>query len=181
METFASGEAFLAAHHAAEKACLVVDVRLPGMSGFELLARLAPADSALPAIVITGHGDVPMAVQAMNAGAEDFIEKPVRPHELLASIDRALRHGASSAERSARRAAAAMRVAGLTRRERDVMDYVVAGHANKEIAARLGIAQRTVETHRANVMKKMGAASLSDLVRLAYRARRGQELDPPRH
>ena len=117
-----------------------------------------------------------MAVEAMKAGAFDFIEKPVRSEGLLACIERALRHMASPSERSSMAAAAAMRVAGLTRREREVMDYVVAGHANKEIAARLGIAQRTVETHRANVMKKMGAASLSELVRLVTRAR---DADPP--
>jgi two-component system CheB/CheR fusion protein len=117
-----------------------------------------------------------MAVDAMRAGAVDFIEKPVRPNELLACIERALRHAASPSERSSMATAVAMRLAGLTRREREVLDHVVAGHANKEIAARLGIAQRTVETHRANVMKKMGAASLSELVRLVTRAR---DADPP--
>lgn len=176
VETHVSADAFLAAYRVDGRGCLVTDVRMPGISGFELLARLAAADSALPAIVITGHGDVAMAVEAMKAGAFDFIEKPVRPNELLACIDRALRHVASPSERSSMSAAAAMRVAGLTRREREVMEYVVAGHANKEIAARLGIAQRTVETHRANVMKKMGAASLSDLVRLVIGARGA---DPP--
>ena len=176
VETFASGEAFLAAHGADGKGCLVTDVRMSGMSGFELLSQLAAADNALPAILITGHGDIPMAVEAMKAGAFDFIEKPVRSEELLACIDRALRHVATSWERSSMTAAAAMRVAGLTRREREVMNYVVAGHANKEIAARLGIAQRTVERHRANVMKKMGAASLSELVRLVITARGA---DPP--
>ena len=176
VETYASADAFLTAYRADGRGCLVTDVRMPGMSGFELLARLAAADNTLPGIVITGHGDVAMAVEAMKAGAFDFIEKPVRPDELLACIDRALRHVASPSERSSMSAAAAMRVAGLTRREREVMDCVVAGHANKEIAARLGIAQRTVETHRANVMKKMGAASLSELVRLVISARGA---DPP--
>ena len=176
VETFAGGEAFLAAHDAAKTACLVVDVRMPGLSGFELIARLATAGNALPAIMITGHGDVAMAVEAMKAGAVDFVEKPVRSEQLLARIDRALRQAARPAERLEWRTAAAMRIAGLTRREREVMDYVVAGHANKEIAARLGIAQRTVETHRANVMKKMGAASLSELVRLVISARGA---DPP--
>ncbi len=170
VETFAGGEAFLASHHAAERACLVVDVRMPGMNGFELLARLAAAGNASPAIMITGHGDVAMAVEAMKAGAVDFVEKPVRSEQLLACIDRALRQAARPAERLEWRTAAAMRIAGLTRREHEVMEHVVAGHANKEIAARLRIAQRTVETHRANVMKKMGAASLSDLVRLTIAA-----------
>jgi two-component system CheB/CheR fusion protein len=171
VEAYASANAFLAAYRADRKGCLVTDVRMPGMSGFELLARLRAAGSALPAIVITGHGDIAMAVEAMRAGAFDFIEKPVRSDELLACIERALQHAASPSERASMSSAAALRVAGLTRREREVMDHVIAGHANKEIAARLGIAQRTVETHRANVMKKMGAASISDLVRLVIGAR----------
>ena len=155
-ETFASGEAFLGSYHADGKACLVTHHRMPGMSGFELLARLTAAGNALPAIVITGHGDIAMAVEAMKAGAFDFIETPVRPDELLAAIDLALRHEASDAERSAWRAASAMRIAGLTRREREVMDCVVAGHANKEIAARLNLAQRTVETHRGQCHEEDG-------------------------
>jgi two-component system CheB/CheR fusion protein len=130
-----------------------------------------------PAILITGHGEVATAVAAMRAGAFDFLEKPVRPQELLACIDRALRHITSPAEQASRRTAAALRIAGLTARERAVMDLVVAGHANKDIAARLNIAQRTVETHRANVMRKMGAASLSDLVRLELAAL--GDLPPP--
>jgi two-component system, chemotaxis family, CheB/CheR fusion protein len=166
VETFASAEAFLAADHG-RSGCLVVDVRMPAMSGFELLAQLAAAGDAMPAIVITGYGDVATAVEAMKAGAADFIEKPFRSQQLLACIASALRYAGSPAERSARHHEAVMRIAGLTRREREVMEQVVAGHANKEVAARLGIAQRTVETHRAKVMKKMGAASLSDLVRLA--------------
>ena len=176
VETYASADAFLAAYRADAKGCVVTDVRMPGMTGFELLARLRATGRALPAIVITGHGDISMAVEAIRAGAFGFIEKPVRPHELLASIERALRDVASPSERSSMSAAAAMRVAGLTGREREVLDLVVAGHANKEIAARLGIAQRTVETHRANVMKKMSAASLSHLVRLVIGARGA---DPP--
>ena len=122
VKTYASADAFLASYRPDGKGCLVTDVRMPGMSGFELLAWLAAADNALPAIVITGHGDVAMAVEAMKAGAFDFIEKPVRPNELLACIDRALRHVTSPSERSSMTAAAAMRVAGLTRREREVMD-----------------------------------------------------------
>jgi two-component system, chemotaxis family, CheB/CheR fusion protein len=171
VETYATSEAFLAAYRPAGRTCLVTDVRMPGISGFELLARLSAAERALPAIMITGHGDIAMAVEAMRAGAFDFIEKPVRPNELLASIERALEHVPSSSERSSMATAAAMRIAGLTRREREVMDYVIAGHANKEIAARLGIAQRTVESYRANVMKKMGATSLSELVRQVIDAR----------
>jgi two-component system, chemotaxis family, CheB/CheR fusion protein len=170
VEAFANGEVFLASHPVGGKSCFVIDVRLPGISGLELLARLAEAGNTTPAILVTGHGDVAMAVAAMRAGAFDFLEKPVRTQELLACIDRALRNISTPAERASWRAAAALRVAGLTARERGVMDLVVAGHANKEIAARLNIAQRTVETHRANVMKKMGVGSLSDLIRLGLAA-----------
>ena len=172
VKTYADASAFLNAHHPGEGGCLITDVRMPGINGLEMLARLAAEDGRLPAIVITGQGDVAMAVQAMRAGASDFIEKPVDPETLLASVLRALQQASSPAQRSARRAEAAMRIAALTKREREVMRLVVAGHANKEIAARLHINQRTVETHRAAVMTKTGARSLSELVRLAIRARR---------
>jgi two-component system CheB/CheR fusion protein len=171
VKTYASAATFLNSFQPGQKGCLLTDVRMPGMNGFELLAQLAAAGHALPAIVITGQGDIAMAVQAMRAGAVDFIEKPTDPCALLACISRALRQTASPAERSSQRQAAAMRVAGLTKREREVMDLVVAGMANKDIAARLRINQRTVETHRATVMKKMGASSLSELVRLELAAR----------
>jgi two-component system CheB/CheR fusion protein len=170
VETFADGQALLDADRTAARGCVLIDLRMPGMSGLDLLARLAAAGSSLPALLITGYGDVPMAVEAMRAGAVDFIEKPVRSEQLLAAVERALRHAAAPGELSAWRTAASLRLASLTQRERQVMDEVVAGHANKEIAARLGISQRTVETHRANVMKKMGAASLADLVRLTFMA-----------
>lgn len=175
VESFASGEelvdADLSGRDVRGKACLIADVRLPGVSGFELLARLASAGTRLPAIIITGHGDVAMAVEAMRAGAVDFIEKPVRGEELLAAIDRALRVAANPSEETALSTAAAMRIAGLTPREREVMGQVVDGLPNKEIAARFGISQRTIETHRAAVMRKMGAGSLSELVRLVLAAR----------
>jgi two-component system CheB/CheR fusion protein len=175
VQVYPSADAFLTAYRADSKGCVVTDVRMPGTSGFELLARLAAAGNVLPSILITGHGDVATAVEAMKAGAVDFIEKPIRGHELLVCIERALQHNVNSAERSAWRTAAAMRIAALTRRERDVMNQIVAGHANKEIAARLGIAQRTVETHRAKVMKKMEATSFSDLIRMVIAAR---SIDP---
>src|SRR5262249_1525953 len=139
---------------------------MPGMNGLEMLARLAVAGSQLPAIVITGQGDIAMAVQAMRAGAADFIEKPINPEALLASVDRVLNNAAAPAQRSALQAAAAMRIVSLTKREHEVMDLVVGGYLNKEIAARLGINQRTVEVHRAAVMKKTAASSLSELVRM---------------
>ncbi len=173
VRTSADAQSFLSSYRPVEKGCVIVDVRMPGMNGIEMLARLADMGSNLPAIVITGRADIAMAVEAMRAGAADFIEKPVEPAALLASVDRALRQTASTSERSAGQAAAAMRIARLTKREREVMDLVVSGHLNKEIAARLGINQRTVETHRATVMRKMGASSLSELVRQEIQARGG--------
>jgi two-component system CheB/CheR fusion protein len=166
VKTSANAQSFLSSHRPSDKGCVIVDVRMPGMSGLEMLARLATMGSKLPAIVITGRGDIAMAVEAMRAGAADFIEKPVDPQVLLASIERALRQAATPAERAAPQATAAMRIASLSKREREVMRLVVAGFLNKEIAVRLGINQRTIETHRATLMKKMGASSLSDLVRL---------------
>jgi len=165
-EAFATGEACLNAKPDESKSCFIIDVRLPGISGLELLARLAASGNASPAILITGHGDISTAVRAMRAGAFDFLEKPVQTQELLAVVDRALQQAAIPAERESRRAAAVLRLATLTSREREVMDHVINGRANKEVAARLAISQRTVETHRASVMKKMGATSISDLVRL---------------
>ncbi len=170
VKAFGGASAFLSAHNAGEQGCLITDIRMPGMNGLEMLARLAAAGSKIPAVIITGQGDIAMAVEAMRAGAIDFIEKPVDPETLLASVSRAFEQAATPADRSARRAEAAMRIAGLTKREREVMRLVVAGRPNKEIAARLRINQRTVESHRATVMKKLGVRSLSDLVRLAIAA-----------
>ncbi len=175
VRTFGSAAGFLESYRPGQRGCLITDVLMPGMNGFELLARLATAGQTLPAIVITGQGDIAMAVEAMKAGAVDFIEKPTDSNALLASVDRALRQAASPAERSSWRRAAALRVAGLTKREREVLDLVVSGVTNKDISARLGIHQRTVETHRAAAMSKMGASSLSDLVRLTLAARSGED------
>jgi two-component system, chemotaxis family, CheB/CheR fusion protein len=173
VRNFADAQSFLSAHQAGDVGCLIADVRMPGMSGLEMLARLAAAGDTLPTIIITGQADVGMAVEAMRAGAIDFIEKPVVPEILLGAVDRALRQASGPSERSASRTAAAMRLAALTRRERDVMTLIVAGLANKEVAGRLGINRRTVEAHRATIMKKMRARSLSDLVRLEIAARAG--------
>ena len=170
VEIYASSEAFLDAYHPGGEACLLVDARMPGMGGLELLQRLKRNGSRLPAIMITGQGDVPMAVEAMRAGAADFIEKPIRREELLASIERALEHTRDSAKLSVRHEAAAMRLASLTARQRQIMELVLAGHPSKNIAADLGISQRTVENHRAAVMKKTGSHSLSALIRLALAA-----------
>ena len=143
---------------------------MPGMSGLELLQRLKTEGLRLPAIMITGDGDVPMAVRAMRAGATDFIEKPVGREELLAAIERALEQTRDSAKLSAWREAAAARIAALTTRQRQIMDLVLAGHPSKNIAADLGISQRTIENHRAAIMKKTGSKSLPALIRLVLAA-----------
>jgi two-component system CheB/CheR fusion protein len=167
VEAFASSEAFLEAYRPGCKGCLLVDARLPGLSGLALLQRLKADHCNLPSIMITGHGEISMAVEAMKAGANDFVEKPVDCDELLASIDRAIELTRNSTAVSALRETAAARIAGLTPRERQVMDFVVIGRPNKIIAADLRVSQRTIENHRAAVMKKTASKSLSDLVRLA--------------
>ena len=173
VEIYASSEAFLAAYRPGREGCLLVDAQMPGMGGLALLQRLHNEGTWLPAIMITGQGDVPMAVEAMKAGAADFIEKPIGRDELFASIERALEHTRDSAKSAVRQAAAATRFAGLTGRQREIMELVLAGHPSKNIAADLGISQRTVENHRAAVMKKTGSHSLSALIRLALAANSG--------
>jgi two-component system CheB/CheR fusion protein len=173
VEIYASSEAFLETYRPGREGCLLVDARMPGMGGLELLQRLKREGNRLPAIMITGQGDVPMAVEAMKAGAADFIEKPIRRDELFASIERALERTRDSAKGSVRREVASSRLAGLTARQRQIMELVLAGHPSKNIAADLGISQRTVENHRAAVMKKTGSHSLSALIRLALDAGSG--------
>lgn len=170
VKDYGSCEAFLETYRPGGEACLLIDAYLPGMSGLQLLHRLRAANHRLPAIMITGFGDVPMAVQAMKAGASDFIEKPISRNDLLASVERALEQSRDSNKLFAWRAAAAKHVAALSRRQRQVMDLVLAGHPNKNIAADLGISQRTVENHRALIMKKTGSKSLPALARLALAA-----------
>jgi two-component system CheB/CheR fusion protein len=166
-EVYASGETFLDAYHPGTDGCLLVDAVMPGMSGFALLQRLKDDGHRLPAIMITGNGDVQMAVRAMQAGAVDFIEKPVGATELLASIDLALERTRDSAKGFASREAAATCLAGLTSRQREILDLVLAGHPSKNIAADLGISQRTVENHRAAIMHRTGSKSVPALVRFA--------------
>jgi two-component system, chemotaxis family, CheB/CheR fusion protein len=170
IEIFTDGEAFLAAYRPRPKACLIIDERIPGLSGIELLQRLRAEGHGLPAIMVTGHGDVRIAVQAMKAGAVDFLEKPVDRDELLASITRVLEEPHDGAARRDSRKIAVARLAGLSARERAIMDLVLAGQPSKNIAADLGISQRTVENHRAAIMKKTGAKSLPELIRLALAA-----------
>src|SRR5208283_2300299 len=170
VETFESCEAFLAALRPGRRGCLVIDAVLPGMNGFELLARLKADGIALPSIMITGHGDVSMAVKAMRAGASDFIEKPFGHEELVASIKCALEQTPESAREEARRVAAAAHLEGLTTRQRQILGLVLAGHPSKNIAADLGISQRTVENHRAAIMRKTGSQNIPELIRLAVAA-----------
>jgi RNA polymerase sigma factor (sigma-70 family) len=167
VQTFDSADAFLTGYAPSWGGCLLLDVRMPGMSGLELQAYLARADYRLPVIVITGHGDVTMAVKAMRAGALDFIEKPFHDEDLLRSIRRALDVDTQARALRSQHAEVLARLEELTPREYEVMDLVTAGKSNKEIATALGVSAKTVEAHRAKVMDKMQAASLADLVRMA--------------
>lgn len=172
--TFASAQAFLDAYDPAAPGCLVLDVRMPAMGGLELQERLRALGSSLPIIFLTAHGDVPMAVKAVKAGAVDFIQKPFHDQELVDKIQRALEENARTRATDAARSDVATRVDSLTRRERQVMDAVVAGKANKVIAGELGVSQRTVEIHRAHVMQKMRATSVAELVQMVMRAREAE-------
>ena len=170
VEDYATGEAFLDAYRPDRDGCLLVDAYLPGMGGIELLQRLRDAGDRLPAVMITGHSDVPMAVRAMKAGTLDFIEKPIGVPEMLASLERALEQSRDSGKLFAWREDATRHVSCLTPRQRQIMELVLAGHPSKNIAADLGVSQRTVENHRASIMKKTGAKSLPALARLALAA-----------
>jgi FixJ family two-component response regulator len=147
--------------------CLVLDVRMPEMSGLEVQQELNRRGAMLPVLLITGHGDVPMAVQAMKNGAFEFLQKPFRDQELIDGINRALRKDADGREALARVAELERRAEALTPREREVMKHVVDGRANKVIAIDLGLSERTVEIHRANVMEKMQAQSVAHLVKMS--------------
>jgi two-component system response regulator FixJ len=147
--------------------CVVTDVRMPGMSGIDLLKRLRELKNPIPVIVITGHGDVPLAVEAMKHGAADFLEKPFEDDLILQAVRSALRDQASQQEHQVMRAAIEERLSRLSPRERQVLEGLVLGHPNKTIGYDLNISPRTVEIYRANVMTKMEASSLSDLVRMA--------------
>jgi two-component system, LuxR family, response regulator FixJ len=162
-----SAAAYLSDTRRNASGCIVTDVRMPGISGIDLLRKLKADGSSVPVIVMTGHGDVPLAVEAMKLGAFDFLEKPFDDDALLASVRSALGHREKHAMQETERKHIEERLAQLSARERQVLDGLVAGHANKVIAYELGISPRTVEIYRANVMTKMQAASLSDLVRMA--------------
>jgi two-component system response regulator FixJ len=169
---FESAQGFLNELPKLEAGCVVTDIRMPGMNGMELLRQLNPASGArkLPVIVMTGHGDVPLAVEAMKLGALDFLEKPFEDDRLIGMIETALLQNVGGSKSEAVTADMAARVASLTQRERQVMQGLVSGQSNKVIAREYDISPRTVEVYRANVMTKMQAGSLSELVRFAIRA-----------
>lgn len=165
--TYDSAAAFLRELPKVRLGCIVTDVRMPEISGIDLLHRLRDLRAKLPVIVVTGHGDVPLAVEAMKLGAIDFLEKPFDDEALLGAVNAALRHEGANPKREAERTNIVERLATLSNRERQVLEGLVAGHPNKTIAYDHGISPRTVEIYRANLMSKMNAASLSDLVRMA--------------
>lgn len=168
---FADCESFLSSNHSGGDICLLIDAYLPGMDGFQLLEILKEKDQSLPAIMITGHSDVQMAVRAMKAGASDFFEKPISASELLSSVERVFERSKDENKAKAWQHSAQSLMEALTERQREIMDMVLAGHPSKNIAADLGISQRTVESHRAAIMKKTGCKSLPALARLALSAR----------
>ena len=167
VRSFDSAKAFLDALPDASVGCVITDIRMPDMSGIDLLRRLKELKVAIPVIVITGHGDVPLAVEAMKIGAADFFEKPFNDDQLVASVRAALQQQQDQTKRGAERAEIEHRISTLSAREKDVLTGLIEGRANKQIAFDLGISPRTVEIYRANLMNKMQADSLSDLVRMA--------------
>jgi FixJ family two-component response regulator len=168
-ETFASAEGFLAQGRFDAPGCILLDVRMPGLNGLELQQALAAADRQLPIVFITGHGDVPMSVRAMKAGAEDFLPKPFDDEELLKAVAQALNKSQREQNERTEVAEIRKRLSSLTPREREVLCHVVAGQLNKQIAADLSIAEKTIKVHRGRVMEKMGASSLAGLVAMTGR------------
>jgi two-component system response regulator FixJ len=175
VRNWASGVAFLKEVRHAEAGCILLDVRMPEMDGIEVQQALNERGVAMPVIVLTGHGDISIAVKAMKAGAVDFIEKPFDTDVLLDALNRAFDRLASAASVEVRAADAAVVLGALTAREREVLEGLAQGFPNKTIAYDLGISPRTVEVHRANVMAKLGARSLSDALRIAFAAGLGRE------
>ena len=170
-ELYASARAFLERSEPNHAGCLLADVRMPDMDGLELQEELSKRGSKLPVIIMTGHGDVPLAVRAMKAGAVDFLEKPFNRAQLVAGLEKAFQRLQTDAEASLAFEDARARMAELTERERDVLDLLVAGHQNKMIGSKLGISARTVQVHRGRIMHKLKVESLQDLVRVALAAK----------
>jgi FixJ family two-component response regulator len=164
--TFPTAQAFIDTATIRQPACLVLDVRLPGLGGLDLQSRLGPDQQTLPIIFITGYGNVPMSVRAMKSGAVDFLQKPFEDEDLLAAVRRALALSRRTVAESAARADVLQRLDTLTRREREVLELVVAGMLNKQIASELGAAEKTIKVHRGRVMHKMKVTSVAELVRL---------------
>lgn len=169
VQTYTSAKNFLDAYDPSQAGCLILDVRMPGMSGLELQSKLAAEGINIPIIIITGHGDVPMAVEAVKAGAVDFIEKPFRDQILLDDIQKAIEIDAQAQREQAESADIEAKLVLLTPREREVMDLLVAGKSNKMIAYELGISHKTVDFHRAHIIEKMQVGSVVELVRLTQK------------
>lgn len=169
IESYPTAQDFLDNLDVARSGCVIADIRMPGLSGLELQEKLAERNSLLPVIILTGYGEVPTAVRAMKQGAFDFIEKPYSSQRVLDAVQQALESNRQAVEDHEERSRMAKLLATLTPREREVMNLVVAGTTNRVIAAHLGLQQKTVEFHRASVMKKIGADSVADLIRLALR------------
>jgi FixJ family two-component response regulator len=167
VELFASAQEFLRGQHPDAPTCLVLDVRMPGLSGLDLQKQASEAGLEIPIIFITGHGDIPMTVRAMKAGAIEFLSKPFRDQDLLDAIQQALERSRKAREQQSVTKELRRRFASLTSRQREVMERVVAGLINKETGAELGISEKTVKIQRHQVMEKMGARSLPELVRMA--------------
>jgi FixJ family two-component response regulator len=171
VRSFDSAESFLEGVEPDAEGCLLLDVRMPGMSGLELQERLRDRGVALPIVLISAHADVPMAVRAMKTGAVDFLEKPVNEQELLERVQACLRTAHRLREEADSTAAARARLEGLTPREREVVELLVEGESSKVIAARLDISPRTVDVHRSHIMEKLGVKSVAELVAIVLRAR----------
>jgi two-component system response regulator FixJ len=170
VETFATAELFLEREHYDGIGCLVLDVRMPGISGIDLQDKLSKADYSMPIVFITGHGDIPMGVHAIKKGAVDFLAKPFEGEELLQAVREAIEKDMRGRTEYAEVHEVRERIALLTAREFDVLRYVITGMLNKQIAYKLGIAEKTVKVHRGRIMEKLGADSVADLVRLAEKA-----------
>jgi two-component system, LuxR family, response regulator FixJ len=173
--TLSSAQDFLATYDPQQPGCLILDVRMPGMSGLELQQQLNLRGAIIPVIFITGHGDIPMAVEAMQQGAFDFLQKPFRDQDLIDRIQRALAKDQTGRAELQERSRIKQRLETLTAREREVLELVTSGKPNKIMAADLGVSQRTVEIHRARVMEKMGASSLAQLVRMVLDLKDGAQ------